>query len=388
MWSMFWELAGFGCGWGPMNARFDPLLRRLPALPAPWHDEAAAVPRRAADRRRHAQLARRRALRARTSSSCCARSSRREVTPDLLLPDRPADPGDGRARQDALPRLRAPSTTWSCSSASRSRPPDDLWISGAKLVWCFIWFWAATSKLNSHFPSVIMFMMNNGPFFPKALKKRLFTHFPDDLRPSRFATLDGALRHRRRVLDPGRSSSSAPATRPRRSLGLLPHDRLPRLHRHEQPERHAGRVEHPDDLRRLVPVRVPPRGASRRADRRCRVLLAALLLLARRRAGARQLRSRRRVSFLLSMRYYAGNWAYNIWLVRKGAAAKFDKLKKAAAPCREQLAEVRARPGGVEVAKAHDARQPLHALRGTARCSRRCRARSTTSTTTSGTRAS
>jgi hypothetical protein len=24
VWSTFWELAGFGCGWGPMNARFDP----------------------------------------------------------------------------------------------------------------------------------------------------------------------------------------------------------------------------------------------------------------------------------------------------------------------------------------------------------------------------
>ena len=24
VWSAFWELAGFGCGWGPMNARFDP----------------------------------------------------------------------------------------------------------------------------------------------------------------------------------------------------------------------------------------------------------------------------------------------------------------------------------------------------------------------------
>jgi hypothetical protein len=79
----------------------------------------------------------------------------------------------------------------------------DLWISGAKLTWCFIWFWAATSKLNGHFPSVIMFMMNNGPFFPKVLKKRLFTHYPDDLRPSRFAADDGARRHRHRVLDPG-----------------------------------------------------------------------------------------------------------------------------------------------------------------------------------------
>src|SRR5262249_55745933 len=33
LWSTFWELAGFGCGWGPMNARFDPWFggpRRFP----------------------------------------------------------------------------------------------------------------------------------------------------------------------------------------------------------------------------------------------------------------------------------------------------------------------------------------------------------------------
>jgi hypothetical protein len=44
-----------------------------------------------------------------------------------------------------------------------------------------------------------------------------------------------------------------------------------------------------------------------------------------------------RVSFLLAMRYYAGNWAYNIWLVRRGSAAKFRKLVKAAGTMREQL---------------------------------------------------
>jgi hypothetical protein len=64
---------------------------------------------------------------------------------------------------------------------------DDLWVSACKVVWAFIWFWAATSKLNAHFPSVIMVMMNNGPFFPSWLKKHLFAGFPDDLRPSRFA---------------------------------------------------------------------------------------------------------------------------------------------------------------------------------------------------------
>jgi hypothetical protein len=40
-----------------------------------------------------------------------------------------------------------------------------------------------------------MFMMNNGPFFPKILKKRLFTSFPDDLRPSRFAEFMAAFGH-------------------------------------------------------------------------------------------------------------------------------------------------------------------------------------------------
>jgi hypothetical protein len=47
-----------------------------------------------------------------------------------------------------------------------------------------------------------------------------------------------------------------------------------------------------------------------------------------------------RVSFLLAMRYYAGNWAYNIWLVKKGSAAKFGKLVKAAGTFREQLEEM------------------------------------------------
>ncbi|MDX1384298.1 MAG: DUF3556 domain-containing protein, partial [Thermoanaerobaculia bacterium] len=44
-----------------------------------------------------------------------------------------------------------------------------------------------------------------------------------------------------------------------------------------------------------------------------------------------------RVSFLLSMRYYAGNWAYNIWLLRKGSEAKLKRLTKVTGTMREQL---------------------------------------------------
>jgi hypothetical protein len=37
-----------------------------------------------------------------------------------------------------------------------------------------------------------------------------------------------------------------------------------------------------------------------------------------------------KVSFLTSMRYYAGNWAWNAWLFRNDSYKKLDKLKRAA----------------------------------------------------------
>jgi hypothetical protein len=58
-----------------------------------------------------------------------------------------------------------------------------------------------------------------------------------------------------------------------------------------------------------------------------------------------------RVSFLLAMRYYAGNWAYNIWLIRKGAVPKLDKVKKAGDTVFVQLAKLVPDPLQLEVAK-------------------------------------
>ena len=44
------------------------------------------------------------------------------------------------------------------------------------------------------------------------------------------------------------------------------------------------------------------------------------------------------VSFLLSMRYYAGNWAWSIWLFRPEALARLDaRVTKVSAPVRRQL---------------------------------------------------
>ena len=61
-------------------------------------------------------------------------------------------------------------------------------IIAAKLVCLVIWLGAATSKLNKHFPFVISTMMSNNPVFrPRFIKRKLFEHFPDDLRPGRMS---------------------------------------------------------------------------------------------------------------------------------------------------------------------------------------------------------
>lgn len=45
-----------------------------------------------------------------------------------------------------------------------------------------------------------------------------------------------------------------------------------------------------------------------------------------------------RVSFLPAMRYYAGNWAFSVWLFKKGSEKKLAKLTTSAAWVYDQLA--------------------------------------------------
>ncbi len=59
-----------------------------------------------------------------------------------------------------------------------------------KLVMVALWWGAATSKLNRHFPFVVSVMISNTPWQRSTwVKKRLWRAFPDDLRPSRLAEL-------------------------------------------------------------------------------------------------------------------------------------------------------------------------------------------------------
>jgi hypothetical protein len=185
VWSMAWELFGFGCGWGPMNARFDkwfggyrhfarpgtiklPLFRGAPLIGGDTRNLLDA------------------GLYVLNQILLIRVLVAPEVTPELLLPCFVLVAVNGILDKTLFLVARY-EHYWVVMAALVFAAANDLWIAGAKLTWSFIWIWAAVSKWNSHFPSVIMFMMNNGPFFPKMLKKSLFKSFPDDLRPSGFA---------------------------------------------------------------------------------------------------------------------------------------------------------------------------------------------------------
>ncbi len=61
-------------------------------------------------------------------------------------------------------------------------------IVASQLVLICIWLGAAASKLNKHFPFVVAVMISNTPWNrSRAVKRRLYRDYPEDLRPSRQA---------------------------------------------------------------------------------------------------------------------------------------------------------------------------------------------------------
>ncbi len=346
LWAIFYELAGFGCGSGPMNARFSPpiggflhFLRpgttKLPLFPG--LPVFGGIRRTALDAALYAanQLFLLRALLA------------PELTPELLLPSFVLIPLLGITDKTLFLAARAEHyyVALVCLTVASG---DALWISACKGLWAMIWFWAATSKLNDHFPSVIMVMMNNGPFFPKWLKKHLFAAYPDDLRPSSFAI--GMAR-----------------------IGTLTEYMIPLvLVTSQSPLLTGAMLVVMGSFHGFIALNNPsgmpiewnilmiyggiflfgfhPEASVLAVGQMpwlALFLFSSLFVVP---CVGNFVPSR--VSFLLSMRYYAGNWAYNIWLVRKGSIGKLSKLTKAAGTMREQLEKLIPDASGVDVALA------------------------------------
>lgn len=208
------------------------------------------------------------------------------------------------------------------------------WIPAAKAVQAALWLWAGVSKLNHHFPYVVCVMTSNSPVTRMAwLRRRMYRAYPDDLRPSRLAV---AMSHFGTALELAvpivlLAGAGGPVT----VVGLV---LMLALH---------------GFITSNVPMGVPIEwnvmvvyggfflfGAH--ADASVldvgSVPLAGLLLVTLVAVPLLGNFVPRAVSFLPAMRYYAGNWAYSVWLFRGSSYRKLDTgLRKSTPWVHDQL---------------------------------------------------
>jgi hypothetical protein len=201
------------------------------------------------------------------------------------------------------------------------------WIAACKWVQLAIWFWAGVSKLTVAFGYVVPIMTANNPLLKSpTLRKKLFVSYPDDLHPS---TLAKAMAHAGTFLE-----FAAPLTLlfvtgpgPLQWVGmffaLMLHgfiiSNLPiaAVFEWNLLSIYAAFflfVGYPEVS--LFAVGSWPLAVYL-------VIGCFLLPLLGNLVPSK-------VSFLVSMRYYAGNWAWNAWLFHKGSHEKLNKLKRAA----------------------------------------------------------
>jgi hypothetical protein len=194
-------------------------------------------------------------------------------------------------------------------------------VIAAQIVFFCIWWGAASSKLNRHFPFVVTVMISNTPWNKsRRAKKQLYTDHPENLLPSRIGAMSA---HLGTVIE-----FTLPLILLLTQGGLLGTIAL------------AGMVIFHVHIFSTFPLAVPLEwnvfmifglfflfghyGDLPWSTLEDPLLLAVLLPIC---VGLPLLGNFRPdlVSFLPSMRYYAGNWATSQWLFRKDTGAE-DKL--------------------------------------------------------------
>jgi hypothetical protein len=193
-------------------------------------------------------------------------------------------------------------------------------IVGLKLLVVLIWWGAAFSKLNQHFPHVVAVMMSNSPILRmRALKRRFHRDFPEDLRPGRVSE---NLAHGGTVVEFAvplvllLSDGGWPTTVAAVVMVCFHLQILTSLPMGVPLEWNVFMifaigflfVEYADvgvtDMDNPVPV--------------VAIVLAAATVVVLGNLRPHQF------SFLPSMRYYAGNWATSLWCLTPEAVAKLD----------------------------------------------------------------
>jgi len=210
--------------------------------------------------------------------------------------------------------------------------PDTL--SALKWVWVSIWWGAAFSKLNHHFPSVVAVMISNHPFIKwNWFKKKMYQNYPKDLRPSGIAKSIAHIGTLVEFLFPLLLIFGNGGVITLIGIGIM---LVFHLH-----------------ITSSVPMGVP-------LEWNFLMVFGALLLFGYQ-ASVPMFAIQSipliiflisfsivlpiignlkpdKISFLLSMRYYAGNWPYSIYLFKGSAEEKMDKyIKKTSKTWLKQL---------------------------------------------------
>ncbi|MEY2933209.1 MAG: hypothetical protein RL033_3958 [Pseudomonadota bacterium] len=194
-------------------------------------------------------------------------------------------------------------------------------IPGAKGVQAALWFWAGVSKLNHHFPAVVGVMTSNSPVLRSGwLRRLMYRAYPHDLSPSRSAVLAGHAGTLLELAVPVVLLTGEGGTTTLVGLALM-------LALH-------------GFITSNVPMGVPLEwnvmmvyggfflfwrhaGTSVLATSAPVALVLCAMCVALPVLGNLW---PARVPFLLAMRYYAGNWAFSVWLFRKGSERKLRSL--------------------------------------------------------------
>jgi len=181
LWTSLFEVLGLGCGFGPLNLRFIPPMGsflywmrpdtiRLPPF-------KGRLPLTAGDTRTLVDVVLYAGFLVSTVVGLWGALTRAEVAVILgflLL----------IGLRDQTIFLAARGEVYGSLALTYLFVASDQ-LTAAKFVMVAIWWGAATSKLNHHFPFVMAAMQSNSPMWRfGGLKRRFHKDFPDDLRPS------------------------------------------------------------------------------------------------------------------------------------------------------------------------------------------------------------
>ncbi len=215
-------------------------------------------------------------------------------------------------------------------------------LPGAKGVHAALWFWAGISKLNHHFPGVVGVMTSNNPFLRlRSLRRLMYRNFPDDMAPSRIASVMAHMGTAIELAVPvvllsahggtptivglvlmvvlhGFITSNVPMAVPLEWNVMMVYGGFFLFGKHADVS----------VLSASVPTLVV-----------LLVMCVLVPLVGNLFPG--------RVPFLLAMRYYAGNWAYSVWLIKKGTHTKFERLTKSAPWVYDQMNRFYEPPVGI-----------------------------------------